>query len=394
MFKNRIRLPFYLSKPQYPVEKNVFRKADGSAKLLSAIVRNTYEGKTDQLPEDWHRKLIIALSHDSVTIEDTRLLTDVVLDGEYSIDWSDFLDYPLAPSTFTVQVTPFDASNTNCQSCEEVTQLSLVDDYTTDVWAEGTTNEYPDLITGNDTICCYPFLIEIMSFNTLYFDSVTVDQTGLLTVVVSAMVPVLSDVLIATYRVTCENGGYDEANVYGNITGTDPSCQPVTNLEYDLPVASTTFTISWDEPVPAPAGGYNYYVYLSSDLVTPVFSGNTSSNSVAIDGGALTEGAEYTVVVIADCGAYDLSAAVQVEFVWQPIAGTDCKRFSIVYIPSASTPPQSASYMDCLGVVQNHTFVGAGFVDVCMLVTTGTETPVFFAASTPDITINYLSICS
>lgn len=74
-YKNRIRLPIMFTKPQFPTERNVFRLADGSSKVLSVIIRNTFEGSTDQLPEDWHRKLVVAMSHDEITIENERLMS-------------------------------------------------------------------------------------------------------------------------------------------------------------------------------------------------------------------------------------------------------------------------------------------------------------------------------
>lgn len=391
MFKNRVRLPFYLSKPQFPVEKNVFRKADGSAKLLSAIVRNTYEGITDQLPEDWHRKLTIALTHDEVTIEDSRLLTDVVLDGEYEINWEDFLNKPIAGAGFKIQVTPFNASNTNCQTCEEIAQVSLIDDYTDEIWDEGTTHEFPDLITANDSICCFPFEIELMSFNTDYFDSVTISEDGVLTATVKASVPDVDNVLIATYRVTCENGGYDEANVYGNIQGTSTECPAPTGLLVVLtPTDGTIASLLWDVP-PSPAGGFDYELFLASDPVTPIQSGNTSADHVDLTG--LTSGESYIFSLVAVCGAYDESTPVTTTFDTASRPADACGSFIVTYLPDVSEGIQSFSYMDCLGDIQNYVFVGAGNVTKCMLITPGAETPIFFAASTADITLNYLELC-
>src|SRR6187549_2999416 len=142
-YRNRIRLPIMFCKPQFPMERNTFRLADGSSKVLSVVIRNTYEGKTDQLPEDWHRKLVIALAHDEVSIENERLLSNVTLNGDYGIDWQDFLQYPIAQANFQVQVTPFNATNSNCQTCEEMSQVVCVDDTTDEVWEEGSTNQFP-----------------------------------------------------------------------------------------------------------------------------------------------------------------------------------------------------------------------------------------------------------
>ena len=389
MFKNRIRLPFYLSKPQFPVEKTVFRKADGSTKLLSAIIRNTYEGKTDHLPEDWHRKLVIALAHDTVTIEDNRFLSDVVIDGDYGIDWSDFLNNPVAQANFTIQVTPFDATNNNCQSCSEITQLDLVDDHTDVVWTEGTENVYPDLITANDTICCFPYTVEIVSFNTDFFTSVTVDQTGLLTAILKASVPDITDLLLCTYRVTCDNGSYDEANVYCNISGTSTDCIPPSALYIvQDPIDDTKATAIWTNVV---GQSYDWNLYLSSDLFTPVLSGGGTTPTAELTG--IIAGLSYTFVVISDCGEGIFSIPVSVVFQNTAKIPESCGNFTVTYAPPLSPKPESFSYMDCNAEIKNQAFATIGSVDVCMLINPSGTTPIFFSPSSPYITITYIGLC-
>lgn len=388
-FKNRIRLPFYLSKPQFPVERNVFRNAVGATTLLTATVRNTYEGKTDQLPEDWHRKLVIALVHKEVTIEDNRLLTDVVIDGEYGIDWQDFLNYPIAPANFIIQVTPFNASSNNCQSCSEITQLSLVDDYSEDTFEQGTTNEYPDII-ANDNICCYPFTVEIISFNTLYFESVTLNLDNTLTIVLLDEVPPLEDVLIATYRVTCENGGYDEANVYGNINGTGEACLPATNVQYNPIEGDTNLYFTWNEPTPVPSGGYDWAIYLESSPYLPIASGNTSANNLTVNGAGFVAGLDYIFVITSDCGEL-FSTPVQLEFMYET-AASNCGSYQFYYVPVLSDEAQSVSYMDCFGQIQNYVFTYSHSITRCCL-ETSEGVPVFITASTTEISITYIEPC-
>ena len=389
MFKNRIRLPFYLSKPQFPVERNVFRKADGSSKLLSAVIRNTYEGKTDQLPEDWHRKLIVALTHDSVTVEDARLLTDVVIDGDYSIEWQDFLQYPVAQSTFTIQTTPFNASNSNCQTCDEISQISLVDDTTATVWAEGTTNEFPDLITANDTICCYPFTIIITTFNTLYFDSVTVAPNGTLTVVVKASVPNLSNVFVATYRVTCENGGYDEADVYGNISGTSTVCPPATGLLVALdPTNGTIATVIWVQP--SPGLTYQWQLFLTSDLFTPVQTGTViSDDELNITG--LTPGGSYTFVIYTDCGGGSLSTPVTTGFSTPVTGNAACGNFRVIFFYEGTI--FTYTYFDCAADVVNVNVSVTSVEYRCMLMDPATQVPILFVTNGGNITYEYVDLC-
>jgi len=386
MFKNRIRLPFILTKPQFPVEKNVFRKADGSSHVLSGFVRNTYEGKTDYLTADWHKKLVIALMHKDVTVEGTNFLSDVVIDGDYGIDWNDFLYNPVAPASFTVQVTPFNASTSNCQSCSEITQLSLVDDYTDEIWDEGSTHEFPDIITANDSICCYPYTISLISFNTDYFDSVIIDANGVLTATVSASVPVLNNVLIATYRVTCENGGYDEANVYGNINGTDPGCVPPSGISAESdPDDGTVETITWIEPDPAPAGGYDWVLYSCDDIYTVIQSGNEGTGLVNLTG--LTPGECYIFSVASKCES-GTSTYQSIEFTTSATGGEDCIRFRLTFFGFNGY----ADFVGCNGNVEHVDFPTSSSVVRCVLCFAGTTTPVLFEAST-GVTLSYEGTC-
>lgn len=399
MFKNRVRLPIFFSKPQFPVEKTTFRKADGSTKVLSTIIRNTYEGKTDQLPEDWHRKLIIALSHNDVSIESERLLSNIVMTGDYAIDWQDFLNYPLGQSLFTVDVTPFDATNSNCQTCSEMTQISLVDDTTDEVWEEGTTHDFPDVLTDNDEICCNPYTIELITFNYLYFSSVTISADGVLTATVIDPAPVVDDVWIARYRVTCANGQYDEANVYGNITGSDVDfCYPPLGGDGTLVVidiSNTSVQIVLDaihEPI-APGTQWLWELYFTSDLGTLLQSGTMVYPTVDVILTGLVPGISYTFIVKTDCGGGNYSTNVTQLFTITALSGPTCGRFMVTYIPAEDPAPQSISYMDCAGVIQNQELAFAQETQICMLIISGEETPLYFVASSTDIAIGYLSLC-
>lgn len=377
------------SKPQFPMERNVFRLANGTSKVQSIIIRNTYEGNTDQMPEDWHRKLVIAMAHDSVSVEGERLLSDVVLSGDYGIDWQDFLNYPIAQAKLLVEVTPFDATNTNCQTCEEVSQISLVDDYTDQVWEEGTTNVFPDVLTDNDNICCRPYTIEMTYFNTNYFSACSISADGILTATVITPAPILNNVIIAGYRVTCANGQYDEATVYGNITGSDTSfCPPPVDVIYTY-ISSTSALISWDVGLPNPSS-WNWELFLTSDLGTPIQSGNTTDTNFLITG--LTAGVSYTVVVTSDCVG-DPSLPRSLEFTITPFVSEQCGSFTITYLPSVDGTPQYVSYMDCDGNIQNLTLSYAQTIDKCMLIPYGGTSPIYFVASSVDISINYNSIC-
>lgn len=392
-YKNRARLPIMFMQPQFPMERSIFRLADGSSRVQSVVIRNTYEGKTDQLPEDWHRKLVIALAHDEVTIENERLMSNVVLDGDYQIDWQDFLNYPIAQANLKVQVTPFDATNSNCQTCEEMAQVVLVDDTTTDVWDEGTTNIFPDVLTDNDSICCYPFTITLVEYNVLYFSSVTIDANGVLTATVIDPAPIIDDVWVATYRVTCDSGAYDEADVYANITGSDVSfCYPAIGASFEAS-SSTAGIVSWGVPVPIPVGDWIWTLYESSDLGTPIQSGTVAPGAGAVALTGLTAGVDYTISIVSDCGGGNYSIPTVLEFSITSFAADTCGEFTVVYLPSVDAAPQSISYMDCAGVVTDRVFAVPETVNICMLIVAGAEDPLYFVASSVDISINYVGLC-
>lgn len=115
---NIIRLPFYLTEPQYPVKRNVFIKSDGSRKKLSSRIEKTYQGLGGYMPKEWHEKLIVALENDYVLIENVNAGTDITTafsnENDYKVDWIRFLNYPTAPSEFQLFQTPFNNVNSNC----------------------------------------------------------------------------------------------------------------------------------------------------------------------------------------------------------------------------------------------------------------------------------------
>ena len=392
-YKNRARLPIFFDRPQFPVEKSVFRLANGTSKVQSMVIRNTYEGKTDQLPEDWHRKLVVALAHDTVNVEGERLLSDVVLEGDYEIGWQDFLQYPLAQAGFKVQVTPFNATNSNCQTCEEMSQLSLVDDTTDEIWDEGTTHDFPDILTANDTICCSPFVISLFYWNAVYFDAVSISADGILTATVKNPSPDYNNILIATYQVTCADGSYDRADVYGNISGSTVSfCTPALAPEF-IQTSATTGTVYWGVPVPVPSGNWIWTLYETSDLGTPIQSGTVAPAAGTVNLTGLTASVSYTIVIVADCGSGSYSTPVSLVFEITGLVGFTCGDFEITYLPAESDPPQQITYIDCNGDIQNETFTYGQVVSRCMQIVAGEETPLYFVASSGDITINYSGLC-
>ena len=371
-FLNRIRLPLYLKQAQFPTEANRFRKADGSTKTLSVTIRKTYLLVTDWMNEAMHQRLVIALNHDTVNVEGDRYGGGISMDGEYEPQWIDFMDYPIAPAQVRVQVTPFNFTNDNCQTCEEATQMELEDD------DFGTINEGDEASVNafaNDSICCSPITAEIMSFNTSYLDSATIED-GVITVQVKNPVASVTDVLLVTYRVTCPNGDYDEADVYGTIVGSEIECQTPTPdaITFD----GNDVTINW-----APlSGDMEWQLYLCSDLGTPINSGTVTGEEVEIEG--LDSGQCYVFTVRQDCGGGNFSEWASSEFT-VPLGSDACGRFLISANDGTTDPTvYNYSYMNCAGTIVNRPIANLSSQRICML-TDDANIPTYFVPLGPIV---------
>lgn len=391
-FHNRSRLPFYITRPQFPEERNVFRLADGRTKVQSVIVRKVFDGETDWLPAEIHERLKIALAHDNVTIEGYRYLTGVgvVAEAEYNIQWNTaLLDYPLAKADFKVEVTPFNVTNDNCMSCEEATQLALEDDTITgpyDSLEEGSTTEYN--VFANDSICCSPFTAEIVEINSLYVDSATIDAgSGIVEIILHATTPPGTNVNLLTYRVTCPNGGYDDADVFANVSGSEEACLPPGALDAGT-VSETGATPNWfDLPTPLP-DSYNYNLYLSSDLLTPIDSGNTNQTSVNYTN--LTPGTCYTFYVQSVCPGGGISEFISIEFCTGG-ESESCGSYQVTYNNGSGNPGDFTffTYMNCLGENKVQKMQNLTSVIICAL-QTEPNSPVNI---TGDVFYSYLGEC-
>jgi len=134
--------------------------------------------ETDWFPEQWHQQLKVALAHDEIRIEGERYLGDISQEGDYQIEWQDSpLRYPTAKAGVKVQVTPFDATNSNCVSCIDALQLSVADDELQGLYGEPLQEDEDYAIDAaeNDEICCYPAVFSLVSFNTDYLDAASID---------------------------------------------------------------------------------------------------------------------------------------------------------------------------------------------------------------------------
>lgn len=115
--KNRLRLPFYLFKPQYPSQVNVLKMGNGRNKVLSGVLEKEYEIETEQMPEIFHEAFAAMLQHDTLTISNTNIREtslEVVESGPYNPNWETD-DTAYSKGKGKVKVANYPYSNTNCK---------------------------------------------------------------------------------------------------------------------------------------------------------------------------------------------------------------------------------------------------------------------------------------
>lgn len=392
-FRNKIRLPLYIKTPQFPTEANRFRLSDGTSKILSVTIRKTWDLQTDYMGHLTHQRLVIALNHDTVTIEGDKYIGGVTVDGEYDIAWPDFLDYPLGQASVKVQVTPFDMTNSNCQTCEEATQLSLEDNTFGQILEEGSINEIE--VFGNDSICCYPITAEIVSFASGYLDSVTIDPaTGIVTVTVKNPVNTVGSIKLATYRVTCPDGSYDEADIYGiGIAGSGTECEQPSGFEavvFSDPPSPFSADIEWTAPAVDPAMGYEWELYEMQTPGTPVQTGTSADKTVTLTD--LAPGTDYGFYVRSVCGEDVYSSYTEFLFTTPGSSISTCGNFVI----SANDGTLDSifkyySFMDCTGTITTHSVLNLTSKEECMMMDEF-NVPIYFEGE-PGVTYLYDSPC-
>lgn len=113
---NRVRLPLYLNQPQFPVKRNVFTLSNGMQKKLSSRIEKEWNVETDYMPKEWHEKLVIALEHDHIGMQNvnSNTFSEFMNESNYEINWQAFLDYPTAPAKFKLKQIPYNNVNSNC----------------------------------------------------------------------------------------------------------------------------------------------------------------------------------------------------------------------------------------------------------------------------------------
>lgn len=218
-------------------------------------------------------------------------------------------------------------------------------------------------ILYNDAICCSPFEISIVLFNTLFLEYCNVVGNTLV-MKTKTGVPDLAGVTLATYRVTCENGMFDEADVTADVNGTVPTCPPPRAVAMGS-ITSMTADVTWLGSIGI--SSYNWVLYLASDLGTPVQSGNIGSSPLSLTG--LTPSTEYVVTIQSVCDDDTVSTIRSVEFTTLPPEEADiCGKYQLTFIDGCGYTANylDVQYLDCNDTYQSISLFHVGPLVVCM----------------------------
>lgn len=116
---NRVRLPFYLSRPTHPTKREVYIKSNGLHKTLSAFVEKEYNLQTDWMIELFHECMAIALAHDTITLYNTNTREKslaVLASDNYTPEWNTDFELAKAPAKGKLKVSSFGLTNSNCET--------------------------------------------------------------------------------------------------------------------------------------------------------------------------------------------------------------------------------------------------------------------------------------
>ncbi len=109
----KVALPIHLSAAQYKQTDKIYETRTGEQIVLYANINKEYEGETDYIPEEWHEKIVTALSCDEVYINDER----VTKSDSYEIDHDNYTysdcGIRLTRATFKVKTNVIQR-NSNC----------------------------------------------------------------------------------------------------------------------------------------------------------------------------------------------------------------------------------------------------------------------------------------
>lgn len=282
-FNNKVRVPFYLNKPQFPFEEEVYVKANGEKRTTALMIKKEFEGTTEYMPAEVHESLAVALKHDFVHVISENLTGGFQINGTYEIEWPN-ANFPLSPAKFKGYDQDFTLRKSTCADCKPYSELTLVDDYLGDV-IEGQELTYN--VFSNDFIyCALPFTI-ITYVNNEFVESYihAVESYG----IHFKLRPSLNsedNVLLFKYMVHCD-GETATASVFANIRGTAQLTCPVpTGLTSTLITAAefpVEYQFAWTAPDPGTVEDYFWSLHYATPGQPIITSGNTSGNTVNVN---------------------------------------------------------------------------------------------------------------
>jgi len=312
---NRVRLPFYLSKPQYPAEEDIYLKGNGVRVVLKSIVSKVMEGRTDYMPYKLHERLTIALRHDEVNVESEDFTGSIRMSGAYDIAWIEFLNYPVAPANFKAFEEEFVARSNKCDICDPAGNLTLENDAFESNLDEGT--EYSINVAANDEICCDSPVFSILSFDIDYVDTIDITQLGVVTLTLKAPLDSAPDKLLFTYKVTCGNGQEATADVYATVEGSNtPLCESplsVATNAVDPSDNPAEIHADWIEPSGGPPTDGYYWQLLNEAGDTVISFGSTTDLFVNINSLDCDTTYKFRVRSVCDDSVGDFSSWVEDE---------------------------------------------------------------------------------
>lgn len=201
--KNKIRLPLYLGAPKYPEEESIYRKSDGASVITKASVRKVFEVTTDSLPIWIIEALRAVLLHDTVLVNTRSYNGEVVKEGEFAIEWDEFMNYPHATVNFKLAADNFLAKKNSCGDCDNY-DSPISFSIPTITLVVGTNQ---NAVINFDEHCCSPLKLSVDYYMASRVNNVTMSGT---TINWHTISPTLPESPQPLFRIKADCGGYIE----------------------------------------------------------------------------------------------------------------------------------------------------------------------------------------
>lgn len=194
--KNRIRLPIYLTRPTYPEDETEFRTSNGSVNIIKANVRKVYEVVTDIWPEWAIEAFRAVFLHDDVDTDESSVIPqhlpykgEIVKDGPFEPQWTEWMNYPFASVKMKVAATPFQMKKNNCGECPDYSTMLTVEDMDlgTIIYDNPYVVSLPTGVTSSG--CCDPLTFEIDYYQANLFQQIELTSPTTLFIVTASSLP-------------------------------------------------------------------------------------------------------------------------------------------------------------------------------------------------------------